>query len=119
MFKDPVIIYFLGSLVKDKIVNKAVVMDVASLHLDRSNCPGKRQDFLTPAGWEQLADTYDVPEEIKRKCQNFFKGNLSPSNAMFERLETISDSLNIGATKTHLRKLGTGVVSKDKVLKSF
>lgn len=106
MFKDPVIIYFLGSMVKDKIVNKAVVMDVVSLHLDRSNCPGKRQDFLTPAGWEQLADAYEVPEEIKSKCQNFLKGNLSPSNAMFERLETTSDSLNIGATKAHLRKLG-------------
>lgn len=25
---------------------------------------------------------------------------------MFERLETTNDSLNIGATKTHLRKLG-------------
>lgn len=106
MFKDPVIIYFLGSLVKDKIVNTAVVMDVVSLHLDRSNCPGKRQDFLTPAGCEQLADEYGVPEEIKSKCQNFLKGNLSPSNAMFEHLETTSDSLNIGATKTHLRKLG-------------
>lgn len=93
-------------MVKDKIVTSTVVMDVVSRHLDRSNCPGKRQDFLTPSGWEQLADAYNVPEKIKSKCQNFIKGNLSPSNAMFEYLETARDSLNIGVTKTHLRKLG-------------
>lgn len=91
---------------KDKIVNRAVVMDVVSLHLDRPNCPGKRQDFLTPAGWEQLADEYKVQEEIKRRCQNFFKGNLSPSKAMFEYIEATGNVLNIGITKTHLRKLG-------------
>lgn len=113
MFKDPLIINFLGSMVKGKIVNTAVVMDVVSLHLDRSNCPGKRQDFLTPAGWEQLADAYNVPEKIKSKCQNFLKGNLSPSNAMFEYLETTNNSLNIGATKIHLRKLGRNDIIDD------
>lgn len=91
---------------KDKIVNRAGLMDVFSLHLDRPNCPSKRQDFLIPAGWEQLADEYKVPEEIKRKCQNFYKGNLSPSNAMFEYLEATSNFFNIGITNTHLRKLG-------------
>lgn len=91
---------------KDKIVNRAGVMDVFSLHLDRPNCPSKRQDFLTPSGWEQLADEYKVPEKIKSQCQNFYKGNLSPSNAMFEYIEATSNFLNIGITKTHLRKLG-------------
>ena len=80
-------------------------MDVVCLHLDRPNCPGRRDDLVTP-GWEQLADEFQVPEKIKSKCQNFREGNLSPSEAMFDHLASTSHvDLTIGNIKEHLRKI--------------
>ena len=93
-------------MVIHKILGSPDVMDVVSLHLDRSNCPGKRKDFLTPAGWEKLADQYNVPKNLKSQCRSAVIRNPSPSDAMFKYLESTGDSLNIGVTKTHLRKLG-------------
>ena len=92
---------FLGSLVKDKIVCRANIMDVLSLHLDRSDCPGTRALFVTQR-WEQLADELEVPDDIKRQCENFGNGKLTPSESMFEYLSITNDSLTVGTLKTHL-----------------
>ena len=97
----------LGSLVKDKIVRgKDSVMDVICLHLDRPNCPGRRDDHVT-RGWKQLADEFQVrAEKIKSKCQNFREGNLSPTEALFEHLASTSRvDLTIGNIKEHLRNI--------------
>ena len=95
-----------GSQVKDEIVRgKTSVMNVVCLHLDRPNCPGRRDDHVTP-GWEQLADEFKVPEKIKSKCQNFRRGNLSPSDAMFKHLANTSHiDLTIRIIKEHLRNI--------------
>ena len=103
-----------GSQVKDEIVRgKTSVMNVVCLHLDRLNCPGRRDDHVTP-GWEQLADEFKVPEKIKSKCQNFREGNLSPSDAMFKHLASTSHiDLTIGIIKEHLRTIGRNDIVDD------
>jgi len=93
-----------GSLVKDNIVSKVKVMDMLSLHLDRSDCPGSKDVPLTQR-WEHLADEFKVPDDTKRQCENFPNGKLSPSESMFEYLRTTMDSLTIGMLKGYLREL--------------
>lgn len=95
--------FCLDSLVKEKIVSKASIMDVLALHLDRSVCPGKRGAILTQR-WEHLADELKVSDDIKRQCETY-TGNLSPSEAMFE-YQCTNDTLAIGTLKTFLRELG-------------
>jgi len=103
--------YFAGCLVKDKIVSKVKVMDVLSLHLDRSVCPGSKDMPLTQR-WEHLADEFNVPDEKKRQCENF-TGNLSPSENMLEYLCVTHDLLPIKTLKDHLRELGRKDVVAD------
>jgi len=100
-----------GCLVKDKIVSKVKVMDVLSLHLDRSVCPGSKDMPLTQR-WEHLADEFNVPDEKKRQCENF-TGNLSPSENMLEYLCVTHDLLPIKTLKDHLRELGRKDVVAD------
>ncbi len=80
-------------------------MDVLTLHLDRSVIPGLRGVAVTQR-WEHLADEFKVPDEIKRKCENFKESQMSPSEAMFEYLCTTRDSLTIETLKSYLKKLG-------------
>ena len=75
-------------------------MDVLSLHLDRSVCPGRRDVPLTQR-WEHLADVLEVPDKIKRQCENF-TGKLSPSECIFEHLCLTNDSLSIEVLKDQL-----------------
>ena len=78
-------------------------MDVLSLHLDRSVYPG-RGDVLQVQRWEHLADEFEVPDEIKRQCENF-TGKRSPSECMFEHLCLTNDSLPIEVLKDQLREI--------------
>lgn len=90
---------------KDNIVNKVDIMDVLTLHLDRSACPGFRGVPVSKR-WEHLADVYKVPDETKRQCDNFTGNQLTPSEAMFECLRTMYDFLAIKTLKSYLKKLG-------------
>ena len=78
-------------------------MDVLSLHLDRSVYPGRR-DVPLIQRWEHLADVLEVPDEIKRQCENF-TGKRSPSECMFEHLCLTNDSLSIEVLKDQLREI--------------
>ena len=73
-------------------------MDVLSLHLDRLVYPGLVQ------GWEHLAEVLEVPDEIKRQCENS-TGKRSPSECMFEHLCLTNDSLSIEVLKDQLREI--------------
>ena len=88
---------------KDKIINKAKVMDALALHLDRSVCPGSKEVPVAQR-WEHLADEFKVPDETKKRCENFLRR--SPSESMFDYLRVTEGSLPIKTLKFHLRNLG-------------
>ena len=90
---------------KDIIVSKVDIMDVLTLHLDRSACPGLRGVPVSKR-WEHLADVFKVPDEIKRQCENFTGNQLTPSEAMFECLCTTYDVLTMKKLKSDLSNLG-------------
>ena len=104
---------------KDKIVSKAIIMDMICLHLDRSVSPSVRVASLITQRWEHLADEFKVPDDVKRQCVTY-TGNLSPSEAMFEYLCRTHGSLKIETIKKYLAKLGRNdvieVLEKNKDL---
>ena len=90
---------------KDKIVSKAIIMDLICLHLDRSVSTSARVAAPLTQRWEHLADEFKVPNDIKRQCVTY-TGNLSPSEAMFEYVRRTHGALKIGTIKKYLRELG-------------
>ena len=93
---------------KDKIVSKANIMDRMCLLLDRSVSPSVRVAAAPiRQRWENLADEFEVLEDIKRRCENYTV-NLSPSEAMFEYLRTTRGSLKIETIKEYLRSRELG-----------
>lgn len=97
---------------KDKIVSKAIIMDMICLHLDRSVSPSVQVAALIRQRWEHLADEFKVPDDVKRRCVTY-TGNSSPSEAMFGYLRTTHGSLEIGTIKRYLRELGRNDVIEE------
>ena len=79
-------------------------MDMICLHLDRSAPSGRAAAPITKR-WEHLADEFQVPDHIKRQCENFTR-NFSPSEEMFAYLRTTRDFLTIKKIKEYLGQLG-------------
>ena len=82
------------------------------LHLDRSVAQGVQVAAPIVQRWEHLADEFKVPDDVKRRCENY-TGNLSPSEAMFEYIRTTHGSLTIETIKQYLRGLGRNDVIKE------
>ena len=103
---------------KKMIVRKASIMDMICLHLDRSAPSGRAAAPITKR-WEHLADEFQVPNDVKRRCENY-TSNLSSSEEMFAYLRTTRGSLPIETIKEYLRQLGRKDVieklEKDKYL---
>ena len=105
---------------KKMIVRKASIMDMICLHLDRSVAPPSfRAAAPIRQRWEHLADEFQVPNDVKRRCENY-TSNLSSSEEMFAYLRTTRGSLPIETIKEYLRQLGRKDVieklEKDKYL---
>ena len=90
---------------KDNVVSKASIMDMICLHLDRSVAPSVRAAAPIRQRWEHLADEFKVPDDVKRRCENYTR-NLSRSEGMFEYLRTTRGTLTIEAIKEYLGGLG-------------
>ena len=90
-------------------------MDMICLHLDRSVAPRVPAAAPIRQRWEHLADEFKVPDDVKRRCENYknYTRNLSPSEVMFEYLRTTRGSLKIETIKEYLGGLGRKDVIKE------